>query len=429
MTWSTMAVMLFPGISAYAADSVSCTGYWCTSGDSYVESVMLNGLPLSGNSRIEGLAPGSTAVLTVKAKDHFTFDHAFLRTGEQNGDAFTLNGKDGITFGNFTVPTSDFAIGIEVTSLQYEVIYFMDGYHDSFFYDYNTEVKVRDITDFPDAPTREGAVFLGWKDDSGTIFTPGSSFTAENRYARNGKYLDAQWKEWFPTHVVNATALNVRSGPGTDHSRIGGLYLDTQVMVLETQNGWSKIVYGSGFGWVSSQYLNQIQTTVTKPNPFEDINESDDFYDAVLWAYYSEPQVTKGMDEKHFGPQLTVTRGQAVTFLWRSQGCPEPSSTYNPFRDIPSDEYYYKPVLWAIEKGITKGVDDSHFNPTGTLSTQHMITFLYRTKNPGMDGWEGDAENWAADANGRPFGINILVNNSTPCPRSSVVQFLYRSQK
>ena len=164
-------------------------------------------------------------------------------------------------------------------------------------------------------------------------------------------------------------------------------------------------------------------------NPFVDIYESDEYYNAVLWACYADPQITNGMDETHFGPQLTVTRGQAVTFLWRSQGCPEPSSLNNPFVDVPSTEYYYKPILWAVDKGITKGVDETHFNPMDTLSTQHMVTFLYRTVYPGKDGWDGDAAVWAADEYGRPFGVDIAVNNTTPCPRCRVVQFLYKLMK
>ena len=162
-----------------------------------------------------------------------------------------------------------------------------------------------------------------------------------------------------------------------------------------------------------------------KVNPFVDIFETDPYYDAVLWAYYADPQITNGMDETHFGPDLTVTRGQAVTFLWRSQGCPEPTSYNNPFKDVSSTEYYYMPILWAVEKGITKGVDDTHFNPMGTLSTQYIITFLFRTTYPGKDGWDGDAAVWAGDEKGRPFGIDIAVNNETDCQRCHVVQFLY----
>ena len=165
-----------------------------------------------------------------------------------------------------------------------------------------------------------------------------------------------------------------------------------------------------------------------KTNPFVDVYESDEYYDAVMWAYYSDPQITNGMDATHFGPKLTVTRGQCVAFLWRSMGCPEPSSSYNPFVDVPEWQYYYKPVLWAVEKGITKGTTATTFDPDATLSTQHIVTFLYRTKNPGMDGWDGDAAQWACQPYaGRPFGVDIEVNNWTPCPRCDVVLFLYRS--
>ena len=227
------------------------------------------------------------------------------------------------------------------------------------------------------------------------------------------------------THIVIANALNVREGPGTEYARIGGLTKDREVIVVESQNEWSRIVYDTGFGWVQSKYLESIAPV----NPFEDIYETDDYYDAVLWAYYADPQITNGMDETHFGPGLSVTRGQAVTFLWRSMGCPEPTSYYNPFEDVPSTEYYYKPVLWAVEKGITKGVDDTHFNPMDTLSTLHIITFLFRTQYPGKDGWDGDAAVWAADEKGRPFGIDIAVNNETDCPRCHVVQFLFLLSK
>ena len=33
--------------------------------------------------------------------------------------------------------------------------------------------------------------------------------------------------------------------------------------------------------------------------------------------------------------------------------CSEPTVTENPFIDISEDAFYYKAVLWAVEKGIT----------------------------------------------------------------------------
>ena len=163
-----------------------------------------------------------------------------------------------------------------------------------------------------------------------------------------------------------------------------------------------------------------------KTNPFVDIAKTDLWYDAVLWAYYAKPQVTNGVDATHFGPEKTVTRGQCATFLWRAMGCPEPTDTKNPFVDVSADQYYYKPILWAVEKGITKGTDATHFSPNSTLSTAHIITFLYRAKNPGNDGWYQDAATWAEKGygTGKPFGVSTPVNPATDCPRGYVVMFL-----
>ncbi len=163
----------------------------------------------------------------------------------------------------------------------------------------------------------------------------------------------------------------------------------------------------------------------TLANPFVDVFDDDYYYDAVLWAYYAEPQVTNGIDATPFGPDNTVTRGQAVTFLWRAMGCPEPSSTDNPFEDVAEGKYYYKAVLWAVEKGITNGTDATHFTPNQTCSTAHIITFLYRTMGIGDNGWYQVAEAWAKGA-GLLDGLDITVAPKVDCPRCNVVLFLYR---
>ena len=168
-------------------------------------------------------------------------------------------------------------------------------------------------------------------------------------------------------------------------------------------------------------------TETEKKNPFVDVYENDLYYDAVLWAYYATPQVTNGINADHFGPKNTVKRGEAVTFLWRAMGCPEPASYNNPFKDVKSSDYFYKPVLWAIEKGITKGTTETTFAPNDTLSTAHMITFLYRTVIPGKDGWYEEAADWACQGfGGNPFGVTVEVNNKTQCPRGYVAEFLYK---
>lgn len=52
---------------------------------------------------------------------------------------------------------------------------------------------------------------------------------------------------------VNATSLNVRTGPGKNYPKTASVSKNEEVFVYEEQNGWSKI--GSDEKWVSKEYL------------------------------------------------------------------------------------------------------------------------------------------------------------------------------
>ena len=80
-------------------------------------------------------------------------------------------------------------------------------------------------------------------------------------------------------------------------------------------------------------------------NPFVDVKPDDYFYEPVLWALNHHPQITDGTTETTFSPNATCTRGQIVTFLWRAMGCQDPDTSRNPFRDVKTSDYYYKAVL------------------------------------------------------------------------------------
>ena len=112
---------------------------------------------------------------------------------------------------------------------------------------------------------------------------------------------------------------------------------------------------------------------------FVDVKPSHYFYNAVLWAV--EQGITTGTDSIHFSPFSICDRAQVVTFLWRAAGSPEPKSAKNPFVDVKTTDFFYKPVLWAVENGITNGVDATHFGPTTPCNRAQVVTFLYRTYN------------------------------------------------
>lgn len=115
---------------------------------------------------------------------------------------------------------------------------------------------------------------------------------------------------------------------------------------------------------------------VKSEKPFTDVPETEYYYDAVLWAV--EKGITLGISATEFAPESPCTRAQVATFLWRYAGNPAPASAENPFQDVSSGEYYYTPVLWAVENGITAGTASGTFSPNAPCTRAQIVTFLYR---------------------------------------------------
>jgi len=190
---------------------------------------------------------------------------------------------------------------------------------------------------------------------------------------------------------------------------------------------------------VSSVELKADTTVYAKwdwVNPFTDVKEGDYFYDAVKWA--SGSGVTGGITPTGFAPDMTCTRAQAVTFLWRAAGSPAPKTTVMPFTDVPKDSYYYSAVLWAVENGIAKGTSDTTFSPDLDCSRAQIMTFLWRANgsksgtaaNPfvdvGSSDYYYDAVLWAVT---NDITVGTSANTYSPggdCTRAQIVTFIYR---
>ncbi|MBQ9663308.1 MAG: leucine-rich repeat protein [Oscillospiraceae bacterium] len=114
----------------------------------------------------------------------------------------------------------------------------------------------------------------------------------------------------------------------------------------------------------------------TASNPFTDVKTTDYYYKPVLWA--KEKGITSGTSATTFSPGNPCTRGQIVTFLWKALGSPEPSTTSNPFIDVKTTDYFFKPVLWAKENSITSGTSTTTFGPGNSCTRAQAMTFLYK---------------------------------------------------
>ena len=110
-------------------------------------------------------------------------------------------------------------------------------------------------------------------------------------------------------------------------------------------------------------------------NPFTDVSASDYFYNAVLWAV--ENGITTGVSADRFAPGATVSRAQTVTFLYRANGSPAANGAG--FSDVAADEYYANAVAWAVRSGITTGTGNGKFTPNAPCTRGQIVTFLYRS--------------------------------------------------
>ncbi len=110
---------------------------------------------------------------------------------------------------------------------------------------------------------------------------------------------------------------------------------------------------------------------------FADVAANSYYAAAVAWAV--ENGVTSGIGNGSFGPNGACTRAQAVTFLWRAEGAPEPKNDAV-FTDVPKDAYYAKAVAWAVENGITTGTGNGKFSPNDVCTRAQIVTLLFRAE-------------------------------------------------
>lgn len=162
--------------------------------------------------------------------------------------------------------------------------------------------------------------------------------------------------------------------------------------------------------------------------PFTDVTENDYFFDAVAWAV--ENGVANGVSEASFAPNASITRAQVMTFLWRANGQPAPTTTENPFTDVAEDAYYHDAVLWAVENGIAAGVSSSSFGGREVCTYAQVVTFLWRASGGSAASEGGDyaeAMAWAA-ANNITSGVDdSSFAPDDACTRAQAVAFVYHS--
>mgnify|MGYP001090855165 CR=1 FL=1 len=204
-----------------------------------------------------------------------------------------------------------------------------------------------------------------------------------------------------------------------------------------TDKGGGKYTFTMPAGKITVKAVFMDDNTML--NFFTDVHAEDYYYDAVLWA--AQEGVTGGTSDTLFAPNAGCTRAQAVTFLWRAAGSPEPKSADLPFTDVPADAYYAKAVAWAVENNVAKGVSETAFAPNAGCTRAQIVTFLWRAqKSPTADGenpftdvpaaaYYYNAVLWAVENDVAKGVSETAFAPNDNCTRAQIVTMIYRCRK
>lgn len=171
---------------------------------------------------------------------------------------------------------------------------------------------------------------------------------------------------------------------------------------------------------------------------FDDVKQGEYYYEPVQWAV--EKNITTGLSALKFAPDATCNRGQIVTFLWRAAGKPETENSVCTFKDVDAKQFYYEPILWAVDEGITSGYNAEKFGPDDVCTRGQIVTFLWRYmgqiapasdkhsfEDLGYGEYYYEPVLWAVE-NGITTGLNqTQFGPDAHCTRGQVVTFLYRA--
>lgn len=197
-----------------------------------------------------------------------------------------------------------------------------------------------------------------------------------------GKTVAAAGHKFFGGVCSVCGAKGAEAAPEFDDVKPGAFYFDAVQWAVKNgiTNGTGKNTFSPNSVCSRYQIVMFLWRAAGQPEAkaavsFADVKPGDIFYEAVQWAV--ERGITKGTSSTSFSPFAPCTRGQIVTFLYRSAGSPKVSGACN-FSDVSSGSFCHDAVIWASSEGITKGTSAGRFSPDEGCTRAQVVTFLYR---------------------------------------------------
>ena len=154
---------------------------------------------------------------------------------------------------------------------------------------------------------------------------------------------------------------------------------DESIAKVNSEGRVTALRYGKATITATSLHDSSVKATCTVQTRFYDVSDSSKYYyKPVYWA--ADSGITTGYDKVYFGPQQNCTRRELSIFLWRLAGKPAASGSL-PFSD--TGKYAkttdsYKAILWCYTNGIVKGYSDGTFRPDNPIVRKDTMIMLYR---------------------------------------------------
>ena len=197
-------------------------------------------------------------------------------------------------------------------------------------------------------------------------------------YLKNNVILQPQnpSDEIISTGTVTAESLNVRSGYGTNYAVIGTLSKSTKVQILETNNGWYKILFNGGYGYVSGGYIDIDKDIIQPPIGENDVEFSDisnHWAKAQIEDFASNGYVG-GYEDNTFKPNNDITRAEFVRIVNKYFGFTQAEGEN--FTDVSEGAWYYKDICIGIRAGYINGYQDGTFRPNKSITREEAASIV-----------------------------------------------------
>lgn len=288
----------------------------------------------------------------------------------------------------------------------------------------------------PAEPDENGVytiTFYGYPDDGGSTTTP-TSYGITVSTAENGTVKSSN------SSAAKDATVTITVTPNE------GYVLDT-LTVTDKDNNTVALTKVSDTQYTFKMPASAVTVKATFKKdegtqpaalPFNDVSESEWFYEAVKYVY--DKGMMNGVSDTSFAPYSNLTRGMIAQVLYNLEG--KPAVSGSAYTDVAADQWYNDAVNWAAQKGIVTGYGDGTFGPMDNITREQMAAILYRyaqykgydvsakgdltafTDGNTVSDWAKDAMSWAVGTalfNGKGDGI---LDPTTTATRAEVAKIL-----